>query len=100
MSTDLKYVKNLFVQLTSLDSTERKSLLERECSDDADLKRRVQLLLAAYDRPDEFLVPTKPFSQTLDFDGENEPLPIFELNESKDCQCPQISSTLKTSSSS
>jgi eukaryotic-like serine/threonine-protein kinase len=53
MPTDPRRVKDLFVAaLDQPDDSARQAFLDRECGDDADLRRRLDVLLAAHDRPD------------------------------------------------
>ncbi|HET6573901.1 MAG TPA: serine/threonine-protein kinase [Fimbriiglobus sp.] len=56
MSADPRRVKDLFVAALDLpDDPARRALLDRECGDDAELRRRLDGLLAAHDRPDAAL---------------------------------------------
>jgi serine/threonine protein kinase len=53
MPADPARVKELFVAaLEQPDAEARRALLDRECGEDAELRRRVDLLLAAHDHPD------------------------------------------------
>ena len=56
MPADPRRVKDLFGAALDLsDIVARQALLDRECGDDADLRRRLDALLAAYDCPDSVL---------------------------------------------
>ena len=53
MPTDPRRVKDLFVAALDLpEEPARRTFLDRECGDDAELRRRLDVLLAAHDRPD------------------------------------------------
>src|SRR5262245_6561519 len=52
MPADPRRVKDLFVAALDLpDAPARAALLDRECGGDAELRRRLDVLLAANDRP-------------------------------------------------
>src|SRR5262245_1342339 len=56
MPADPRRVKDLFVAAVELaDPDARRALLDRECADDPDLRRRLDILLAAHDQPDSAL---------------------------------------------
>ncbi len=55
MSADPRRVKDLFGAALELDPAARAEFLVRECADDADLRRRLEALLAAHDRPEAAL---------------------------------------------
>jgi len=56
MSADPRRVKELFGAALDLpDATARQALLDRECSDDPELRRRVEVLLAAHNQPESVL---------------------------------------------
>ncbi len=61
MTADPRRVKELFVAaLDQADPQARQALLDRECGGDSDLRRRLDVLLAAHDRPDSGL--ERPFA--------------------------------------
>ena len=65
MPADPRRVKELFVAALELpDPQARQAFLDRECGDDADLRRRLEVLLSAHDRPDSAL--EKPLAATGD----------------------------------
>src|SRR5262245_50045136 len=52
MAADPRRVKELFVAALELaDAADRQSLLDRECGTDAELRRRLSILLQAHDDP-------------------------------------------------
>ncbi len=69
MSADPRRVKDLFAAALDLpDPAERAAFLARECGGDADLRRRLDVLLAAHDRPDAAL--GQPFPAPSAADGD------------------------------
>ena len=53
MPADPRRVKELFVAAVELpDPAARLALLDRECQDDPELRRRLDVLLLAHDHPD------------------------------------------------
>jgi serine/threonine protein kinase/tetratricopeptide (TPR) repeat protein len=53
MPADLRRVKDVFAAAAELaDPADRQALLDRECGENAELRRRVDMLLAAHDRSD------------------------------------------------
>ena len=78
--------KALFVEALELDPGDRSTFLATRCGDDADLRRRVEELLAAYDRADAFLVdPPAAVAPTASFD---EPLGRDALLRALDVVAP------------
>src|SRR5438105_4791260 len=58
MLVDPKRVQTAFLAaLDHLDPAERATVLDRECSADAELRQRVELLLRAHDQPETLLAP-------------------------------------------
>ncbi|MFO0842622.1 MAG: serine/threonine-protein kinase [Gemmataceae bacterium] len=56
MPADPRRVKELFVAAAELpDPPAREAFLDRECGDDADLRRRLEVLLRAHDHPESAL---------------------------------------------
>ena len=76
MPLDPKRVQAVFVAAVECDAAaDRAAVLDRECSTDPELRRRVEALLRAHDQPDGFLDqpivgPTDPASATS---GEEPP---------------------------
>jgi tetratricopeptide (TPR) repeat protein len=65
MPADPRRVKDLFVAALELPDPEaRLAFLNRECGNDADLRRRLEVLLGAHDRPDSAL--EQPLAATGD----------------------------------
>jgi serine/threonine protein kinase len=56
MTTPARRARDIFLDAVGLDDPERRaSLLEAACADDAELRRRVDALLAAHERPESLL---------------------------------------------
>jgi serine/threonine protein kinase len=59
MTVDSQRLKELFLSAAEIESpAERDAFLERECGDDAELRRRVEMLLHAHDDAGSFLAST------------------------------------------
>lgn len=75
MPADPRRVKDLFVAAVELrDSQARQALLDRECGDDPDLRRRLQVLLQAHYHPEPALerplaAPPDPDTSLVPDDG-------------------------------
>src|SRR5690242_3005351 len=71
MPADPRRVKELFgAALDLADAPARQALLDRECSNDPEVRRRVEILLAAHDQPESVLerplaVPAGPATDTF-----------------------------------
>ncbi|MDB5349323.1 MAG: repeat-containing protein [Planctomycetota bacterium] len=63
MPLDPNRVQAVFGAAMESDVAGRAAILDRECSTDADLRRRVEALLCAHDRPDSLL--DRPMVETL-----------------------------------
>src|SRR5262245_18200759 len=76
MPADPRRVKDLFVAAVELpDPQTRQALLDRECGDDSDLPRRLQVLLQAHDHPEPALerqlaAPPDPGTCSVPPDGD------------------------------
>ncbi|HEX4592125.1 MAG TPA: serine/threonine-protein kinase [Gemmataceae bacterium] len=55
MAADPKRVKELFLAVSDTPAAERAGVLDRECAGDAELRQRVEALLAAHEEPNSFL---------------------------------------------
>jgi hypothetical protein len=55
MASHPKRVQALFLAAVELPAAERAAVLDRECSDDVELRQRVEALLQAHDKPGSFL---------------------------------------------
>jgi WD40 repeat protein/tRNA A-37 threonylcarbamoyl transferase component Bud32 len=66
MATDPRHVKDLFVAALELpDPQARRELIDRECADDPDLRRRLAVLLDAHEHPESALErPLAPHSSS------------------------------------
>jgi serine/threonine protein kinase len=75
MPADPRRVKDLFVAALELAVPQaRQALLDRECGDDPDLRRRLQVLLQAHDYPEPALerllaAPADPGTSSVALDG-------------------------------
>jgi WD40 repeat protein/serine/threonine protein kinase len=55
MASDPKQVQAVFLAAVELPAAKRAAVLERECSNDVELRQRVEALLRAHDKPGSFL---------------------------------------------
>ena len=53
MPVETRSLKEMFLAALAVAPAERAAWLDRECGPDADLRRRVELTLVAYDTPRE-----------------------------------------------
>ena len=76
MSADSSQDEPIFTEALKHPVAERGAFLDRACAGDAELRRKVEALLCAYDRLGDFLEtpPPKPGSFVLDPEIDEEPL--------------------------
>ncbi len=78
MPADPRRVKELFVAALDLDPHGRAAFLDRECGDDAELRQRLDALLAAHDHPESALerpLAANPETHTFDADPPTDAWP-------------------------
>jgi eukaryotic-like serine/threonine-protein kinase len=63
MPVELRSLKELFLAVLAVAPAERTTWLERECGPDVDLRRRVELTLAAHDTPQSLLDRLAPAAE-------------------------------------
>ncbi len=70
-------MQKLFLEIVELPREHWATAVLRECGDDVALKRRLEELLAAHDRPDSLLdQPVDPLAQRLDSESQPQPDPV------------------------
>ena len=76
MSADSSQEEPIFTEALKHPVAERGAFLDRACAGDAELRRKVEALLRAYERLGDFLEtpPLKPGSSVLDPEIDEEPL--------------------------
>ena len=76
MSADSGQEVAIFTEALKHPVAEREAFLDRACAGDAELRRKVEALLRAYERLGDFLEtpPLKPDSSVLDPEIDEEPL--------------------------
>jgi len=76
MSADSSQDEPIFTEALKHPVAERGAFLDRACAGDAELRRKVEALLRAYERLGDFLEtpPLKPGSCVLDPEIDEEPL--------------------------
>ena len=76
MSADSSQDEPIFTEALKHPVAEREAFLDRACAGDAELRRKVEALLRAYERLGDFLEtpPLKPGSSVLDPEIDEEPL--------------------------
>ena len=76
MSADSSQDEPIFTEALKHPVAERGAFLDRACAGDAELRRKVEALLCAYERLGDFLEtsPPKPGSSVLDPEIDEEPL--------------------------
>jgi len=76
MSADSSQDEPIFTEALKRPVAERGAFLDRACAGDAELRRKVEALLRAYERLGDFLEtpPLKPGSSVLDPEIDEEPL--------------------------
>ena len=76
MSADSSQDEPIFTEALKHPVAERGAFLDRACAGDAELRRKVEALLGAYERLGDFLEtpPLKPGSSVLDPEIDEEPL--------------------------
>jgi hypothetical protein len=76
MSADSSQDEPIFTEALKHPVAERGAFLDRACAGDAELRRKVEALLRAYERLGDFLEtpPLKPGSSVLDPEIDEEPL--------------------------
>jgi hypothetical protein len=82
MSADSGQDVSIFTEALTHPVAERGAFLDRACAGDAELRRKVEALLRAYERLGDFLEtpPVKPGSSALDPEIDEEP-PEPDSNE-------------------
>jgi eukaryotic-like serine/threonine-protein kinase len=76
MSADSGQEVAIFTEALKHPVAERRAFLDRACAGDAELRRKVEALLSAYERLGDFLEtpPLKPGSSVLDPEIDEEPM--------------------------
>ena len=76
MSADSRQEVLIFTEALKHPVAERAAFLDRACAGDAELRRKVEALLGAYERLGNFLEipPPKPGSSVLEPEIDEEPL--------------------------
>ena len=72
MPVDPDRVQSLFPQIVELPSEEREESLTRECGSDAELRRRIEVLLVAHDEPASLLKEPAPAIQATVLTGSDQ----------------------------
>ena len=71
---DPKLIQELFLKIVALPPAEREAVLEQECDDKTEIRKRVAALLKAHDEPDSFLDDSNAaFEATLEAPSGSKP---------------------------